>query len=51
MYAANSSDGAATYVVSVTDQTCTCKAGLNGRICYHLAAAQILTAATARRAA
>jgi hypothetical protein len=51
VYAAASSDGTTTYVVNVPDQTCTCKAGLNGRYCYHLAAALILSAATGRRAA
>ena len=51
VYAASSSDGTAVYVVDVNAGTCTCKAGQNGRYCYHLAAGQILTAATGRRAA
>lgn len=38
-----SSDGASTYVVNVTTGTCTCKAGEFGRLCYHLAAAIVLT--------
>lgn len=44
-YAAVSSDGTATYETDAYRQTCTCKAGERGIRCYHLAAAQILTAA------
>ena len=51
VFAAVSSDGTATYIVSVTDGTCSCMAGQKGRYCYHLAGAQILTAASTRRAA
>jgi SWIM zinc finger len=45
VYAATSSDGSTVYVVSVNDGTCTCKAGQNGRDCYHLSAALVLDAA------
>lgn len=31
--------------------TCTCPAGLHGRLCYHSVAARIILAASARRAA
>jgi hypothetical protein len=48
IFAAASSDGTTTYVVDTIAATCSCKAGLNGRYCYHVAAAQILTTATAR---
>lgn len=51
VFAATSSDGTAVYVVDMNTATCTCKAGQNGRSCYHAAAAEILTAARARRAA
>ncbi len=51
VFAATASDGTTVYVTDVTYQTCTCKAGQLGRRCYHLAAAEILTAARARRAA
>lgn len=51
MYAATSSDGTTIYVIDVNAGACTCKAGQHGRYCYHLAAAQILTAATLRRRA
>jgi hypothetical protein len=45
VYAATSSDGSTVYVVNVNESTCTCKAGQNGRDCYHLAAALVLDAA------
>ncbi|MDE3075591.1 MAG: hypothetical protein KGJ86_09185 [Chloroflexota bacterium] len=48
VYAATSSNGADTYYVADAE-TCTCPAGERARYCYHLAAAQILTAATLRR--
>lgn len=51
VFAAASSDGTTIYVVDVNAGTCTCPAGQHGRYCYHLAAAQILTAATLRRRA
>jgi len=52
VYAATSSDGSTVYVVDVNAATCTCKAGQNGRDCYHLHAAMVLNAAIpARRAA
>jgi hypothetical protein len=44
-FTAVSSDGTATYETNVAAQSCTCKAGERGIRCYHLAAAQILTAA------
>jgi uncharacterized protein DUF6011 len=47
VYAATSSNGADTYYVADAE-TCTCPAGERARYCYHLAAAQILTAATLR---
>jgi len=52
LYAVSSSDGTLVYLTDAAGQTCTCKAGANGRGCWHLAAALILAAATpARRAA
>jgi hypothetical protein len=51
VFAAVSSDGTAVYVADATQGTCTCKAGQHGRLCYHLTAAQVLTAAGTRRAA
>ena len=52
VYAAASSDGSTVYVADVNAATCTCKAGQNGRACYHLHAALVLNAAIpARRAA
>lgn len=50
VFAAKSSDGTAVYVTDAIYQTCTCKAGQRGRYCYHLAAAEILTAAAAATA-
>ena len=50
VYAATSSDGTTVYVVDVNAGTCTCKAGQNGRDCYHLAAALILSAAIRKAA-
>jgi hypothetical protein len=50
IYGHVSGDGTATYVVDTREQSCTCKAGQNGRRCYHLAAGLILDgAAPARR--
>lgn len=49
VYAAASSNGADIYYVADAE-TCTCPAGERARYCYHLAAAQILTAATLRHA-
>jgi hypothetical protein len=51
LYAAVSGDGVTVYLVDVIEGSCTCKAAANGRRCYHLAAALILSAATGRRAA
>lgn len=48
-YLATSSDGTKTYTVDTIERTCTCPAGLKGRACYHLVAADILT--TSRPAA
>jgi hypothetical protein len=45
VYAAASSDGSTVYVTDVKAAGCTCKAGQNGRDCYHLAAALVLDAA------
>lgn len=39
-----SSDGTTTYVVDPRRGSCTCKAGQNGRACYHLASATALVA-------
>lgn len=51
-YLAVSSDGTTVYLVDVVEHSCTCPAAAKGLACYHLAAADILTAATpARRAA
>lgn len=44
IYLAVSSDGLTTHRTATTGQ-CTCPAGLKGRRCYHVAAAQILAAA------
>lgn len=38
------SDGTRRYEVDTTRASCTCKAGENGRRCYHLAAAQLSAA-------
>lgn len=52
LYAAVSGDGTTVYLVNAIEGSCTCKAGANGRSCYHLAGALILQAsATARKAA
>ena len=51
VFFAVSSDGSTTYVADLGEETCTCKAGQNGRACYHLAAARLVAAASVRRAA
>lgn len=51
LYAAVSGDGVTVYLTDAIERSCTCKAGANGRSCYHLAGALILSAATSRRAA
>lgn len=38
------SNGIDRYEVSTAHASCTCKAGQNGRTCYHLGAAQLLAA-------
>lgn len=38
-YLATSSDGVTRYITDAYRQTCTCPAGVQGRRCYHLAAA------------
>lgn len=43
-YLATSSDGTKTYTVDTIERTCTCPAGLKGRACYHLVAADTITA-------
>lgn len=43
-FLATSSDGNKTYTVDAIERSCTCPAGLKGRACYHLVAADILTA-------
>lgn len=50
LYFAVSSDGTTHYLVDQAERSCTCPAGARGVRCYHLASAEILTAA-ARRAA
>lgn len=40
-----SSNGHDVYLIDQTAHTCSCPAGEHGRICYHLAAADILAAA------
>jgi len=50
VFAAKASDGITIYLTDLTYQTCPCKAGQRGRYCYHLAAAEILTAAAAATA-
>jgi hypothetical protein len=45
LYTAVSSRGDDTYTVSAAARTCSCPAGEQGLACYHLAAAEILTAA------
>jgi hypothetical protein len=44
-FQAVSSRGDAIYLVDQAAHTCTCPAGQHGRVCYHLAAADILAAA------
>lgn len=44
IYRSVSSDGTELYLTAVTGQ-CNCAAGLKGRRCYHVAAAQLLAAA------
>lgn len=52
LYLAVSSDGVTVYLVDQAEHSCTCPAGAKGTACYHLAAAQILSAAApVRRAA
>lgn len=45
LFEAVSSNGTERYTVDAGTRACTCKAGERGVRCYHLAAAQILTAA------
>jgi hypothetical protein len=52
VYAVSSSDGTLVYITDAYAQTCSCKAGANGRGCWHVAAALVLEAAApVRRAA
>lgn len=51
LYLAVSSDGTARYMVDAAEGSCSCPAGDKGRRCYHLLAADILTAAAPGRAA
>jgi len=46
-----SGDGVTVYLTDAIEGSCTCKAGANGRCCYHLAAALILQAAAPVRKA
>lgn len=43
LYAAVSGDGVTVYLVDAAEGSCTCKAAANGRRCYHLAGALILS--------
>jgi len=43
-YLAVASNGIDRYEVSTAHASCTCRAGQNGRQCYHLGAAQLLAA-------
>lgn len=43
-FAVVASDGVRRYEVDTTHASCTCKAGQNGRQCYHLAAATLAAA-------
>lgn len=43
-FLAVASNGVDRYEVSTAHASCTCKAGQNGRQCYHLGAAQLLAA-------
>lgn len=45
LFLAVSSDGTSRYMVDATEHSCSCPAGDKGRHCYHLLAADILTAA------
>ncbi|HMH94175.1 MAG TPA: DUF6011 domain-containing protein [Streptosporangiaceae bacterium] len=45
VYAVSSTDGTLVYITDAYAQTCTCKAGANGRRCWHLAATLVLDAA------
>lgn len=45
LFFAVSSDGEQNYLINTIANTCNCKAGRRDVRCYHLAAAQILTAA------
>jgi hypothetical protein len=52
LYAAVSGDGTTVYLVDALERSCTCRAAMSGRPCYHLAGALILLAAApARKAA
>ena len=51
LYASVSGDGVTVYLTDAIEGSCTCKAGANGRCCYHLAAALILQAAAPVRKA
>jgi len=51
VFFAVSSDGSTNYIADLGAGTCTCKAGQLGRGCYHVAAARLVSAASARRAA
>jgi hypothetical protein len=48
LFLAVSSDGTARYMVDATEHSCSCPAGDKGRHCYHLLAADVLTAAAPR---
>jgi hypothetical protein len=49
LYASVSGDGVTVYLTDAIEGSCTCKAGANGRLCYHLAAALILQASAPAR--
>lgn len=51
LFLAVSSDGGSRYMVDAAERSCTCPAGDKGRRCYHLLAADILTAAAPRHRA
>lgn len=51
LYLAVSSDGTTRYMVDAAEGSCSCPAGDKGHRCYHLLAADILTAAAPNRAA
>lgn len=44
LFLAVASNGIDRYEINTTTAACSCKAGQNGRNCYHLAAAQLLAA-------